>query len=393
MQAHLDNPIAVPRAEALDAAASERPLVAAAGARAQARLTVPAWLAERVELVPDAIALRFKQRGIWHALSWRELTVEARELAAGLARAGLLPGDGLAVLGDGSPRVLIAALAALQLGGHVVVLDAAQPAARELREQALRAAGARALFVVGKTELDKVVDYAALNAGAARAWLRIVYSDARGLLGRPGLTPYDELRTSGRLALAQGASTDPELTVQGLAFAVARTGGSARLISHEALTRDARELTDGLAAADLLALDALLGSAMLEAGLSLWLRGRARINIPETQASVLRDGREIGPSLSVAESGAYDALRAHVDARLPAQGSWRRRWLERALHGSAQSAFVRKLDHWLVVRPLRRVLGVSRLRHALVVGPGVDAPTRELFAGLGIALRSETTSS
>ena len=404
MQAQIDHSIAI-SSEVLGTAAERDGARAVAdalpGQPAALPETASRWLEQRATLEPNAIALRFKQRGVWHARRWRELTDEVHEVAAGLAHAGLVSGDGLAIVGDGSPRLLIAALAALELGVHVVVLDgsadelADKQEARERRQRALLSAGARALFVARKADLDRVLDLGTLGLGErdALAWLRIVYDDDRGLVGRAGLTAYDELRTFGQLTLAQ-ATSNARATAQSLAFVVTAANQlPPRSISHEALLLAAQTASDLPASAELVAFDALLGKAMRRTGLALWLAGRARLNLPETRASRVRDAREIGPSLSVAEASTYAELLAHYAARLPAAGSWRRRWIDRALRGAAQNALVRALDQFFIVRPLRRVLGVSRLRHALIVGDGVDTGARELFASLGIKLRAEVSSS
>ena len=53
----------------------------------------------RVRKTPELSALRFRQRGAWRPLSWRDWEVAAREIAAGLIdRAGVEPGDRVALM-------------------------------------------------------------------------------------------------------------------------------------------------------------------------------------------------------------------------------------------------------------------------------------------------------
>jgi long-chain acyl-CoA synthetase len=71
---------------------------------------------------PDAPALREKEFGIWQTLSWAQLATLVRELAAGLAQAGLQRGQHLIVVGENRPRLYATMLAAQCLGAIPVPL-------------------------------------------------------------------------------------------------------------------------------------------------------------------------------------------------------------------------------------------------------------------------------
>ncbi len=54
--------------------------------------TFPRLMLEHATRRPDAAALREKEYGIWQGLTWAALAVLVRELACGLAQAGLRRG-------------------------------------------------------------------------------------------------------------------------------------------------------------------------------------------------------------------------------------------------------------------------------------------------------------
>ena len=71
---------------------------------------------------PAAAALREKEFGIWQTLTWRALATLVRELACGLAQAGLQRGQHLIVVGENRPRLYASMLAAQSLGAIPVPL-------------------------------------------------------------------------------------------------------------------------------------------------------------------------------------------------------------------------------------------------------------------------------
>jgi hypothetical protein len=137
----------------------------------------------------------------------------------------------------------------------------------------------------------------------------------------------------------------------------------------------------------LLLLDPVLGGVMRELGLGLWLGAGATLNLPERHGALLRDLREIGPTLLLAGEAQLAALEQAVSARYPSPGSWRRRWIERALSTHSPRTARERVDALLVTRPLRRQLGASRMR-ALWVLDAKDAENHgSLLSALGAPLK------
>ena len=67
--------------------------------------TFPRLMLEHAAQRPDAPALREKEFGIWQTLSWSQLATLVRELAGGLAAAGLQRGQHRVVVGENRPRL------------------------------------------------------------------------------------------------------------------------------------------------------------------------------------------------------------------------------------------------------------------------------------------------
>ena len=84
--------------------------------------TFPRLLLEHAEKRPHAAALREKEYGIWQTLTWAQLAQLVREMAGGLAQAGLQRGQHLVVIGENRPRLYAAMLAAQSIGAIPVPL-------------------------------------------------------------------------------------------------------------------------------------------------------------------------------------------------------------------------------------------------------------------------------
>ena len=61
--------------------------------------TFPRQLLAHAKTRPDAPALREKEYGIWQTLSWSALATLVRDLAGGLAQAGLKRHDHIVIVG------------------------------------------------------------------------------------------------------------------------------------------------------------------------------------------------------------------------------------------------------------------------------------------------------
>src|SRR3990167_8688960 len=68
--------------------------------------TLQALFAQRVAELGDRLALRYKEYGIWHRVSWRRYGEEVNKVAAALLAFGLRSQENVAVLGENRPEWL-----------------------------------------------------------------------------------------------------------------------------------------------------------------------------------------------------------------------------------------------------------------------------------------------
>ncbi|HRI18545.1 MAG TPA: AMP-binding protein, partial [Burkholderiaceae bacterium] len=161
--------------------------------------TFPRLMQQHAAERPQAAALREKEFGIWQTITWGELAALVRDLAGGLAAAGLTRGQHLVVVGSNRPRLYAVMLAAQALGAVPIPLyqDAAGP------EFVFPINNAEVAFAVveDQEQVDKLLELRAQCPQLTRIW----YDDPRGLrnYAEPGLESLDTLIEAGRAHAAQ----------------------------------------------------------------------------------------------------------------------------------------------------------------------------------------------
>jgi long-chain acyl-CoA synthetase len=138
--------------------------------------TLPAMLARQVATRGDRLAIRYKEHGIWHRVTWREYGAAVDGVAAALLAFGLRRQENVAILGDNRPEWLYCHLGIQTAGG--VTVGVYPTSAPEQIRYLLDHSEARLLFVENEEQLDKV-----LTIAADTRLERIVVWDAKGLWG------------------------------------------------------------------------------------------------------------------------------------------------------------------------------------------------------------------
>ena len=158
--------------------------------------TFPRLLLDHAARRPDAPALREKAFGLWQTLTWSQLAGLVRDLALGLAAAGLKRGEHLVVIGENRPRLYASMLAAQSLGAVPVPLYQDAAAA----EFAFPINNAEIAFAVveDQEQIDKLLELREQCPQLRHIW----FDDPRGLrhYDEPGLASLDQLVEQGRAA-------------------------------------------------------------------------------------------------------------------------------------------------------------------------------------------------
>jgi long-chain acyl-CoA synthetase len=357
---------------------------------------------------PDAAALREKSYGIWQTLSWSQLAALVRELACGLAEAGLTRDDHVVVVGDNRPRLYAGMLAVQALGGVPIPLY--QDAASTEFVFPINNAEVRYALVENQEQVDKLLEIRAQCPQLACIW----FDDPRGLrkYDEPGLAPIDTLIEAGAARAqrdpgffdAEVARAKPQ-DVAAMFFTSGTTGNPKGVVhTHFSLLDRAAagQAFDKLS--DREEVLAYMPPAWIGQNIfsyAQWLACGYVVNCPESAATVTIDLKEVGPTYYFAPPRIFEGLLTSVMIRMEDAGAFKR-WLFHACMAVAQRVGPARLDgqpvslidrlkwrlgDWAIFGPLRNSLGFSRVRVAYTAGEAIGPDLFTFYRSIGVNLK------
>ena len=169
--------------------------------------SLPKLLARNAADHPNEIALREKQLGIWHVITWADYQAQVKRRALGLVAIGARQADVVGLIGDNRPEWVIGEIAAHACGA--LSLGIYRDALDEEVAYLITHAGVRFVLAEDEEQVDKLLGLGDRIPGVER----IFYSDPRGM-GKyrdPRLMPIAELDRLGDELAAQQPSLYAEL--------------------------------------------------------------------------------------------------------------------------------------------------------------------------------------
>ena len=118
--------------------------------------SVPQLFLERAAARPDAVALRYKDFGLYQEVTWRKYREEVEAFALGLISLGVKPSDRIAIMGDPCFEYFVADMAGLVVGAITYGIYTTC-SANEVRHQ-LENAEARIFIAENQEYVDKVLE-------------------------------------------------------------------------------------------------------------------------------------------------------------------------------------------------------------------------------------------
>jgi long-chain acyl-CoA synthetase len=370
--------------------------------------TLIAALARNAAETGSRAAFRERDRGVWQEQSWAEIFAEVMALAAALQALGLGPGQALTVIGDNRTRLYAATLAAMALRAFPSPVFPDVPP-DELTAYARH--GAPQIAVAEDQEqVDKLLELRERTGRPAT----ILYDDPRGLLAykSEGLLSLDAAIARGRglieadpalVADLVGRAREDDVAV--LLHSSGTTGAPKGVpLRHRNITAGVnnavaggyfQEYEDHFAYLPM----AWVGDLVFTVGAGTLLRFTT--HIPERQETVLRDIREVAPTIYLAAPRAWDNMLTRIQIGMADSTPFKRRLYDyfmpraiererRRLAGKPPGAAGRlsaALGEVLVFGPIKDFLGMTRTHRAYTGGEAMGEDTFLFFRALGIDLR------
>lgn len=352
------------------------------------------------------VALWHKRRGLWHPVTWADYGRAAQEVACGLRALGFEPGQAAAIIGHNRPEWLFCDMGILLAGGLSVAVYATNPP--DQCAYVLGHSEARVFFVEDEEQLDKALEVRA----QLPALERIVVMDPEGLAGfaDPQVITLDELRALGRAswepeeleALARRAS---EEDVAILLYTSGTTGPpKGAMLTHRNLLWTAHALGQANA---LYPTDSSLSflplSHIAERMLSVYLPlvWGYSVYFAESLDTLFQNLQEVRPTILFAVPRLWEKLHSQLTLHMREADPFKRAAYEAAVAvgrryaratlagervpGSLRAAHA--VADAAVLRPLRRRLGLDRVRFAVSGAAPIAPEILEFYHALGVRIR------
>ncbi len=391
-------------------ATMDRPGAAASGTGFP---TVAARVRDWAEKMPDGVAMREKDYGVWQEYTWSRLWDLVVDAAHGLLALGVDEGDVVSIHSEDRPEWIILDLATVAIRGITTGLYPTNPMAEVI--YLVNDSGAKLHLAEDQEQVDKVLD---AGADAFPTVTRILYVEPRGVRSYDDerLMYWNDFMEVGRQHRAahpgeidrRMAEATPEDVIT-LVYTSGTTGppkGAMLTNSNSAFAIDnivmnGERIRGGAPGPHDLILTYLPLCHVAERIFSTWHMAGAGtvLNFAESIETVQVNLREIQPTLFFAVPRIWEKIHATALIKLQDATPIKRvfgrigMWLantvgkERIANGgnhSTKSRIAYAIGNPLFFRPLKERIGLRRCRWAGTGAAAIAPEVLEFFMGLGV---------
>jgi len=371
--------------------------------------TLPKLLKKNAQKYGDRkIAMRVKDRGIWQRFTWKDYYEHVKYFSLGLLSLGMKRGDKISILGENKPEIFWAELGVQAVGGTMVGIftDCTPP------EVKFYVTDSDSTFVVAhdQEQVDKLLQI----KDELPPVKKVIYWDPKGLWNYedPILISFPDMIQLGRDYEKNHSGLFEESIENGKGEEIALicyTSGTTGLpkgamVSHKALVaianawRDVDHWSDNDRYVSFIPPGWIAEQAVGVAG---QLVSGMEVNFPEEPETVQENIREIGPSILFFAPRLWENINRMIQAKIT-DTSALRRWLyhvflpigyKTAEYRSTKKrldpfvGFLHQFAHWVLFRPLKDRVGLSRIRCAYTAGSAVSPEILNYFQAIGVNIK------
>jgi len=370
--------------------------------------TLPKALVGIAGSQPERVAMRHKDLGIWHDISWSEYLAKVKDVALGLHELGVRKGDHVAIIGENQPEWLFSALGAMSAGATFVGIYTTNPVAE--CEYVVGHAGAVVYICEDEEQLDKALAFRA-NTPALR---RMIVWDMEGLrdFRDPMVMSFDELLSIGRKAgegdpsrfdrlVAEGRGED----IAGIIYTSGTTGPpKGAMLAHEGylwVGKQATAVSRGTRDDETISFLPLNHVYEQIYDLMIHLTIGHIINFTENTDTVMMDMRDVSPTLFHAVPRIWEKYYSSIVLKM-ADATWFKRFVyktalgigsrynEEKLAGRSPALMLSiayQLAYFAVFRKLKERLGFDRVTIGFSGAAPISHNILKYFQSIGIPIR------
>ncbi|MGD0022582.1 MAG: long-chain fatty acid--CoA ligase [Smithellaceae bacterium] len=370
--------------------------------------TLPQSLKAIVKRQPERIALRMKDYGIWHDITWTQYYENVKKVAMGLHALGVKRGDHVAIVGENKPEWLFSAMGVMSLGGIFVGVYTTNPVAE--CEYVVGHSESVAFFCEDEEQFDK-----ALACRERTPHLKkMVVWDMEGLrhFNDPMLMSFDDLLVLGRKTDQENPGLFEHIVDEGKAEETASiiyTSGTTgppkgAMIAHKNylwISEQNEKITKMSANDETISFLPLNHVYEQIFDLMMHLRVGHIVNFTENTDTVMNDLRNVSPTLFHAVPRIWEKYHSAIVLKM-ADATWVKRLIFDVAYKIGSMYNTRKLAkksipfylfiaYWIayfaVFWKLKERLGFDRVRLGFSGAAPISHEILKFFQSVGIPIR------
>ena len=372
-----------------------------------AQESVPATFFARAAMHPRKVALRRKRLGLWESIPWEQYAEQARLVAHALMALGIEPGERVGLVGENRPEWLFADMGIQSVGAWTTgIYTTSSP---EQVHYILEHAECRLFFVEGEEQLDKALEV----RDRLPKLEHIVVLDPEGLrtFQDAQVLMWSEFLNLGRAHRAAhpdaGEDRRSRIRPDDVAVLIYTSGTTGppkgAMLTHRNILWTAESLAGALgyrSADEVLSYLPLSHIAERLTSVLVPACHGYTVNFVENLDTVLDNLREVAPTILFAVPRIWEKLYSAVDLHMREVDPFKRLAYRAAAAVGRRAApyhqkrrplpwglgFLYGLSDALLLLPLRRRLGLHRMRWALSGGAPVSPDTLSYFWSIGVTV-------
>ena len=368
---------------------------------------IPRSFFEQTVRYSDRVALRHKQYGIWHKVTWGEYGDQVRKVASAIMSLGLSTGQTVCILGNNRPEWLICHMAVMTAGMATCGIYPTS-SSDEIR-YILNHSEAKLLFVENEEQLDKIMDIL-----PDLSLQQIVVWDTKGLWGynHPQVVFFDGfIKNAEAYAKANPEAVDQSLAAiadDDTAMVIYTSGTTGRpkgaLLSHKNISTVIQAFLQIVPINEKDEVVSYLPLAhIFENAVSVFtpVFTGATVNFVESMDTLAANLRETSPTIFGSVPRIWEKFASTINIKMDDSTLLKRllyklsfqvgrRYLAARVSQDASLTLWRGLYftvYWGVLYHLKRQLGFERIRWALCSAAAASKELFQFFNILGIPLR------
>ncbi len=352
------------------------------------------------------IAVRYKYRGVWRSLTWKDYYLQVKNIALGLLALGFGSGDRILIIGDNAPPWYCTELAAQ--ANHGAAIGVHPDASSAEIKAVLERTTARFILVQNQEQVDKLSEI----KDELSLLRKIIYWNYKGLAHYkdPILIGYRELEQLGQNCARERPNQFSENVVSGKSDDVCAIDAAGVALTYSAIRNKADQY---LQSAPWLAQDTALpylpplGAAEQCLGIACHLLSACKLSFTESPETHRRDARELAPSLVYQPARLWESQANLVQARILEADALKRlayrifkpvgdRMAETRSLGrepSVDQKLLYALASFALFRPIRASLGLERVRLSYSHGTRLSSEAARFYGALNLHLQDLCAAS